>query len=146
SSPAVRVLPGVEGTRWLEAAAAATGDGGVLVAIRDITDRQRAHSRRLEQRERAARHAMIVELAGAAAHELNQPLTVVLGYAQLLAKRVEPGSATARQLALLRQEAERMAEIVRKLAQVTRYETVEYVEGAMIVDLDRASPPRGEPR
>jgi CheY-like chemotaxis protein len=134
------------GARWLEVALAPAAEGCVLLSIRDITERQRAQSHRLEQKERATRHALIVELAGAAAPELNHPLTGVLGYAHLLAKRVERGSQTARQLALLRQEAERMAEIVRKLAQVTRYETIEYVEGAMIVDLDRASPSGGEPR
>ena len=45
----------------------------------------------------------------------------------------------AKQLGLLRKEAERMAEIVKKLGQITRYETTEYVEGAKIIDLDRSS-------
>src|SRR5690606_41726217 len=55
--------------------------------------RRRADSRHLREEESAARNAMIVELAGTAAHELNQPLTVVLGYAQLL----EIGRASCRE-------------------------------------------------
>ncbi|HLV60009.1 MAG TPA: histidine kinase dimerization/phospho-acceptor domain-containing protein [Fredinandcohnia sp.] len=106
----------------------------LLLVRRRMAD---AMSRR--QEEAAARNAMIVELAGTAAHELNQPLTVVLGYAQLLSWKLEEGSPMARQVALLRKEAERMAEIVRKLGQITRYETTEYVDGAKIIDLDRSS-------
>lgn len=104
-----------------------------------LVQRRRADALSLRREESAAKNAMIVELAGTAAHELNQPLTVVLGYAQLLAKKVEEESPMAKQLGLLRKEAERMAEIVKKLGQITRYETTEYVEGAKIIDLDRSS-------
>lgn len=104
-----------------------------------LVQRRRADSISRRREESAARNSMIVELAGTAAHELNQPLTVVLGYAQLLAGKLEEGSPMARQVALLRKEAERMAEIVKKLGQITRYETTEYVEGAKIIDLDRSS-------
>lgn len=104
-----------------------------------LVQRRRADSISQRQEESAARNAMIVELAGTAAHELNQPLTVVLGYAQLLARKLEGEGAMAKQVALLRKEAERMAEIVKKLGQITRYETIEYVEGAKIIDLDRSS-------
>lgn len=104
-----------------------------------LVRRRHADSLLVRREESAARNAMIVELAGTAAHELNQPLTVVLGYAQLLAKKLEAGSPMAKQIGLLRKEAERMAEIVKKLGQITRYETTEYVEGAKIIDLDRSS-------
>ena len=40
-----------------------------------------------ERLEAAERVAMVSELAGAAAHELNQPLTSVLGFSELLFRR-----------------------------------------------------------
>jgi len=102
--------------------------------------RRRADSRIVREEEIAARNAMIVELAGTAAHELNQPLTVVLGYAQLLARRLDPADPLARHVLALEKEARRMAEIIKKLGRITRYETIEYLEGAKIIDLDRSAP------
>lgn len=102
--------------------------------------RRRADSRHLREEESAARNAMIVELAGTAAHELNQPLTVVLGYAQLLARRMDPADPLARHVAALEKEARRMAEIIKKLGRIARYETIEYLEGARIIDLERSAP------
>jgi hypothetical protein len=39
------------------------------------------------------------------------------------------------------QEGERMAEIVRKVGKITKYETKKYVGGARILDLEKASDP-----
>ena len=40
---------------------------------------------------------------------------------------------------IIYREAERMAEIVRKIGKITRYETKAYVGDAKILDLDKAS-------
>jgi PAS domain S-box-containing protein len=84
-----------------------------------------------------ARAQVTAELAGAAAHELNQPLTAVMGHAELLLKRAPEGPQRAALEAIFR-ESERLAEIVRKIGKITRYETKPYVGEARIVDLDRA--------
>lgn len=84
------------------------------------------------------KQALIAELAGTAAHELNQPLTSVLGYAQLIRRRVGEDSPLVRAADAIVQEAERMAEIVRKIGMITRYETKTYVGTAKIIDLDRS--------
>ena len=81
----------------------------------------------------------MAELAGGAAHELNQPLTSVIGYAELLLRHHEEGSVQHRAAAVIINEAERMAEIVRKIGKITKYETKTYVGGAKILDLERAS-------
>lgn len=95
--------------------------------------------RRFAERDKLA---VVAEVAGAAAHELNQPLTSVMGYAELLERRVPPDDALALKASrTIRREAERMADIVRRIGQLTRYETRPYVGGARIVDLDASSPP-----
>jgi len=42
-------------------------------------------------------------------------------------------------VAVIMQEAERLAEIVRKIGKITRYETKSYVGGTQILDLERAT-------
>ena len=76
---------------------------------------------------------------GAAAHELNQPLTSVVMYAELLMRRVDPTSPACGHAEVICNEAERMAEIVRKIGKITKYETKAYVGQAKILDLDKAS-------
>jgi signal transduction histidine kinase len=85
------------------------------------------------------KQAVAMELAGAAAHELNQPLTSVMGYAQVLLRKLDPGDAHLGAVKTILDEADRMAAIVRKLGGLTRYETKTYVGGAQILDLDRST-------
>ena len=91
------------------------------------------------------RKAVIVELAGATAHELNQPLTAVMGYAELLALRLEEDGSLGQASRAIVREAERMADIVRKIGKLTRYETKPYVGEAKIIDIDRAAESESEP-
>src|SRR3954447_22440805 len=82
---------------------------------------------------------LVAELAGAAAHELNQPLTSIMGYAELLQRRVGRESPAAHAADVIMREAERMAEIVRKIGKITHYETKAYVGSTNIIDLDRSA-------
>ena len=77
---------------------------------------------------------------GAAAQELNQPLTSVMGYAELLKRRLQPETGAYSAAEVIFNEAERMAEIVRKIGRITKYETKSYVGRARILDLDRSAP------
>jgi PAS domain S-box-containing protein len=102
---------------------------------------------RIEQRLQAAqdklviteKQALIAELAGTTAHELNQPLTSVMGYSELLKKKMSPEDANYRAVDIILREAERMAEIVRKIGKITRYETKTYVGSTQILDLDKST-------
>jgi signal transduction histidine kinase len=89
----------------------------------------------------AEKAALVSELAGAAAHELNQPLTSVLGYSELLFRRTRENDKGREELSAIVREAERMASIVKKIGKITRYETRPYVGNTRIVDLDRSSDP-----
>lgn len=114
---------------------------GAVVVFTDLRDRLRMEARLAaaqEQLESRERQALIAELAGAAAHELNQPLTSVMGYAELLKRKLQPDCEPAVAAQIILNEAERMAEIVRKIGKITRYETKSYVGAAKILDLDRA--------
>jgi PAS domain S-box-containing protein len=82
--------------------------------------------------------AVLVALAGTAAHELNQPLTSVMGYSELLKRKLNEKDVSYRAVDIIHREAERMAEIVKKIGKITRFETKSYVGASRIVDLDKA--------
>lgn len=102
---------------------------------RDLDD---AQTRLIETEKQAA----IAEIAGAAAHELNQPLTSVVGYSEMLRRKIKEENPLRRPVDIIYREAERMADIVRKIGRVTRYKTKPYGK-ANIVDLERSSAPGG---
>jgi signal transduction histidine kinase len=63
--------------------------------------------------------AAIGELAASVAHELNSPLTVILGNTQMLSRRLTDDSASAK-LAAIEQETERASRIIRNLLDFSR--------------------------
>jgi PAS domain S-box-containing protein len=116
------------------------GSVGIFTDLREKMRMEQRLAQAQEQILAQERQAIVAELAGAAAHELNQPLTSVMGYAELLKRRLEPSTAPYSAAEIIFNEAERMAEIVRKIGKITRYETKSYVGRARILDLDRSAP------
>jgi PAS domain S-box-containing protein len=122
-------------------------DGREIASVGFFSDlRDRMH---LEQKlsdaesllEQTRQTEAIVALAGTTAHELNQPLTSVMGYAELLKRKLKEtnNDFAYRSVGIIYREAERMAEIVKKIGKITRYETKAYVGASKIIDLDKAS-------
>jgi PAS domain S-box-containing protein len=108
----------------------------------DLRERIRIEQRLLQAQEKlqvTQKRALVAELAGAAAHELNQPLTSILGYAQLIERQSEPDARHLRAVAVIIRESERMAGIVRKIGRITKFETKEYVGSTSILDLDKSA-------
>jgi len=64
--------------------------------------------------------AAIGELAANIAHEINNPLTSVLGFASYLAEQVPPGRPMREELDLIQEEAGRARDIVRDLLHFSR--------------------------
>jgi PAS domain S-box-containing protein len=112
---------------------------GIFTDLRDRMELERKLSDVETRLEESEKNAVIVALAGTAAHELNQPLTSVMGYAELLKRRLKEEDTSYKPVDIIYREAERMAEIVRKIGRITRYETKAYMGSQQIVDLDKAS-------
>jgi PAS domain S-box-containing protein len=113
--------------------------------ISDLRDRIKIEQRLLQAQEKlliSEKQALVAELAGAAAHELNQPLTSIMGYAELMKRRMKPDDPNFRAVDTVLREAQRMAEIVKKIGRITKYETKAYVGSAQILDLEKSSEAR----
>ena len=115
------------------------GSLGIFTDLREKMRIQGELEHAQEELRTREKQVMIAELAGAAAHELNQPLTSVIGYAELLARLLARDPALSKNAQIIVSEAQRMAEIVRKVGGITKYETKSYVGEARILDLERAS-------
>jgi PAS domain S-box-containing protein len=88
---------------------------GVIISVRDITIERKLEQQIVQSERLAAMGAMI----GGVAHELNNPLTSILGVSELL-QDSETSESARKQLAMLQKEARRAAEIVQNLTYFSR--------------------------
>ena len=88
---------------------------GVIFSIRDITIERKLEQQIVESERLAAMGAMI----GGVAHELNNPLTSILGVSELL-QDTETNETARKHLGMLQQQARRAAEIVQNLTYFSR--------------------------
>lgn len=88
---------------------------GVIVSVRDITVERKMEQQIIQSERLAAMGQMI----GGFAHELNNPLTSILGMTELLQEE-ESTAPVRKQLTTLQQQARRAAEIVQNLMYFSR--------------------------
>jgi PAS domain S-box-containing protein len=88
---------------------------GVIISVRDITTERKLEQQVVQSERLAAMGAMI----GGVAHELNNPLTAILGVSELMQDKVTDESSR-KQLVMLQQQARRAAEIVKDLTYFSR--------------------------
>jgi signal transduction histidine kinase len=115
------------------------GSVGIFTDIRERLRMEARLQKAQEELREREKHTAVAELAGAAAHELNQPLTSIIGYAELLARKLGNDAALKNATEVIVTQSERMAEIVRKIGKITKYETKTYVGGAKILDLEKSA-------
>ncbi len=103
--------------------------GGLVGVIVDITERRQA------QKEKDMLHAQLLqsskmaslgEMAGGIAHELNNPLSIILGYAQMVRNTLDPGDARRKQLGEIIDAANRSKIIITNLLGFARKEKVAF--------------------
>ncbi len=115
---------------------------GMVLLINDLTERLAMEERLALAQEKlmeTEQQAMLADLAGATAHELNQPLTSIMGYAELLKRRLDEDDENLPAVETILREADRLADIVRKIDQIIRFETRAYnAPGVQVLDLDKS--------
>ncbi|MGA7081342.1 MAG: PAS domain S-box protein [Terriglobales bacterium] len=88
---------------------------GVIISVRDVTTEKKLEQQIIQSERLAAMGQMI----GGFAHELNNPLTSILGMAELL-QEGDASESARKQLSILHKEARRAAEIVQNLQYFAR--------------------------
>lgn len=99
---------------------------GAVASARDVTDSKRVE----EQLARSEKFAAMGQMLAGAAHELNNPLTAILGVGDLLRERATDDSSR-RHAEIILQQARRAADIVQDLLAFSRPPT----QGRSKVDL-----------
>lgn len=121
--------------RWVDAEATISVVRGsdrrpkhLIVVATDISARRAAERARdqaaasLSERnlELEAADQLKLDMIGMLGHEINNPLSSILGYSEMLAEEMGPASPHARLIGIINRQAERLDEIVREvLAMVT---------------------------
>jgi len=80
----------------------------------------------------------VLEMAGAVCHELNQPLQIVSGFAEMLLLETNTDDKNYKILKTIKQGIERIGELTRRIMKITRYQAKPYLKGR-IVDINEAS-------
>ncbi len=89
---------------------------GVVISGRDVTEMKRLEEQLIQAEKLAAMGQM---LAGVA-HELNNPLTAILGASELLRDRPDLDESSKRQMEMTHRQARRAARIVQNLLEFSR--------------------------
>jgi PAS domain S-box-containing protein len=132
-----------DGSRfWLAATATVVeweGGPATFVSFVDISDRQH---RETAEREAESLRA-VAKLANAAAHEINNPLTVVGGNLQLLAERLHDRPELTRYFERGERGVRQIADMISHMTRITRLTPLTGVDtaGVPTLDLRRSSEP-----
>ncbi len=101
----------------LVARRAMSGDpGSEVVLLTDMTQRNRA----VEERVRLEKLAEVLKTLSVLSHKINNPLTALLGRAQILQAQKASDPSVAKAAAVIEEASLRIADLIRELAQVVR--------------------------
>jgi PAS domain S-box-containing protein len=104
------------------------GVEGVIVNVRDVSDRVRAESERAELEEhltQARKMEAIGHLAGGVAHDFNNLLTPIIGYTELVRSGFPESDPISADLAVVLEAAEGARQLVRQLLAFGRKQALE---------------------
>jgi len=105
------------------------GESAILATVRDITELQRAaqKEKELEQRlQRAEKMKALATLAGGVAHDLNNILSGIVGYPDLLLTQLSEESPLRKPITLIQQSGCKAAAIVQDLLSLARREVANF--------------------
>lgn len=124
---------------------------GVVMVFRDVTERRRAESALREDEEKLRQQAQeleqqliasgrlvsLGEITASMAHEFNNPLGIIMGFAQDLLSETDPSSAQHRPLKIIDEETKRCQKIIQELLQFARPSSAEFCQADVKQIIDK---------
>jgi two-component system cell cycle response regulator len=108
--------------------------------VENARELEQANQKILQQQEsliKEERVKVLLQLAGATAHELNQPLTGLLGYLDLLEMYKTQPEKIFTYVDKIRESGLRISKIVNKIQTIRDYDTKPYLSENAIIDIDQ---------
>lgn len=109
--------------------------GHIHLVARNVTERVKYQKEQLSKE----KFIGILEMAGGVAHKLNQPLTIVRNTTTEVLSNLSPDDPLYEKIVRIHLQVERIHELARKIGNIKKYESMDYVAGIKIVDIDKTS-------
>ncbi|NOX21113.1 MAG: hypothetical protein GXO99_07640 [Nitrospirae bacterium] len=77
----------------------------------------------------------LIELAGATAHEMRQPLSIIIGFTEIIKDKLKDNEDIESDFKVIKEQCLRMDEIIKKMLNITHYKTLRYTDGVRILDI-----------
>jgi len=90
------------------------------------------------ERIKAERLTGVLEMAGAACHELNQPLQVIMGYVDIILDKERNQDIVHDHLHIISEQIHQLKNITNKIQNISRYKTKKYFHDSVIVDINNS--------
>ncbi|RKY86949.1 hypothetical protein DRQ09_05295 [candidate division KSB1 bacterium] len=103
--------------------------------IKKALDRQKLEQGALKAEE----YKKISETLGAISHELNNPLTAIIGNVELMTLDLPENHPAFEKLKVIESSAEKMAEIIQKMRDIKGIERKKYTKDSKIIDIQKSS-------
>lgn len=95
-----------------------------------------ALSKEIECMIQRERHVVIDYMSTTLSHEINNPLTAIIGYSQMLLSNPNPSSSeTHRLVETIEHQAHRIKDLTRRLQQMKHVEIIEYLPGENMLNV-----------
>jgi signal transduction histidine kinase len=109
------------------------GDPGTeVVLVTDVTQR----TRDMEERVRLEKLAEVMRTLSVLSHKINNPLTALLGRAQILSSRKTDDPHVVKAVTVIEESSQRIAELIRELATVVREGRHESLDDILVMHDD----------
>jgi two-component system cell cycle response regulator len=104
-----------------------------IVELHQLNTRIQEQQKELLEKEKLQ---SILEMAVTISHEFSQPLSVIIGYTDMLLNTMEKSDSMYSKLKKILDNGENLAEIIRKVRSITNYKSITYTGTAKMVDID----------